>query len=190
MLRAPIDTQLELSCGDTRIVTAGVGQLPYVNHLSKKLRENIGHVPAAARTMRLEDNDYWLVEVNGEPAGFVLIGGSLRTPTRLSQVAIDPQLWRRGIGSAVLRELRLHAYRFARVPGVVASIADSLPMIDVARSTGGVLCATAARPSKRRRRLTHWAWRGYCGALPALNVEAYELRERQQLRAASCAARS
>lgn len=167
LLRENILENRACKLGDLRVETATAVDLRYIDHLSRKLAWNIGYVPIAARENHLQQGNYWRVQLNGEPCGFLLIGAGNRLPTRLSQIAIDEQIWRNGVGQACIDILQRHAAA-AKCPGIVASIADRLPMIEVAKVTGAVHVATRLQLSRRKRRVQHWYW-------PAAGVESLQL---------------
>lgn len=155
--RAPIDAALPSAVGRVSIRTALPRDRAWIDHLSARFVLNVGYVPRNHRAMRIASFDYWLVTLDGEPAGFLLIGAGTRRPVRLSQIAIDADLWRRGLGQACVSVVRTYA-AFQPMPGVEGDIAFGLPMEHVAASTAGVQTSSRLRVSLRGRRTGHWRW--------------------------------
>lgn len=128
-----------------------------IEHFQQQFHSNIGFVPRGAQQQRLENHDYWKISTNGQSCGFVLVGGGTRQPIRLSQIAIAEDLWRNGIGRSVITAAKNYALQF-RKPQIVATIADSLAMNEVAAATAAIHTATTIRKSLRKRRCNHWLW--------------------------------
>lgn len=148
--------ELTSNLGPLRLRTATPADRSFIDHWSARFGEFIGHVPRVARAQRLDQGAYLLAEIEQEPVGFLLLGGGQRAPLRLSQIAVLEDLWRNGLGSICIRHLQTRVERTG-LP-LVASVAATLPMNEVARVTGGVHVASSLARGKRGRALQHWVW--------------------------------
>lgn len=155
--RSPIDAAMPSAVGAVTVRTASPRSRLWIDHLSRAFVLNVGYVPKHHRAQRLVNFDYWLVSLDQEPAGFLLIGGGTRAPVRISQIAIDADLWRCGLGAACVEVVRAYA-AFQPRPDVHGDIAFGLPMEAVASSTRAVQTCSRLHLSCRGRRTGHWRW--------------------------------
>lgn len=155
--RPPVQVVTLLGDEELTICTAGRSDLPYIERTQRKLCHALGFVPRSAMRQRRARGDYWIVEIGGQKAGYLLIGGGVRAYTRLSQIGVQPDLWRMGIGSAALAELKRHATLYPH-PRIIADVATDLPMNEVAAATGALPISSRCRVSVRGRRTTRWLW--------------------------------
>lgn len=137
--------------------TATTKHSSYIEHLARLHSNSIGFVPRAAILNHLERHNYDLLEIDGQQAGYIMHGGGIRKPYRIIQVAIDEQLWRQGFGTLLLARSLVRA-RSRPQPTATATVADHLPMNDVAVATGATLTSIDTPPNARRRPLRHWQW--------------------------------
>ena len=157
MPREIIDDLLPSVLGPVRIQTAKIENLPMIEHYQRKWHDHIGFMPRAAQEHRLERGDYWRLELNGQDAGFLLLGAGILKPVRFGQLMVDPDLWRRGLGAACVARVKLHAAGLPR-PGIRADVAEGLSMNLVAAATGARLIEVEDRQNRRRRRILRWIW--------------------------------
>lgn len=166
LARTEISTALKTPLGELRIVTATAAALPWIEHLQRKMHRMIGFVPLPAQQQRAAANDYWLLTLNGDDAGFLLLGAGIRQPVRISQIAVHPDLWNAGIGTAATTTVRRHA---ATMPcsTVIADVASDLhQMQQMCITTGGKHVSTRLYLSLRRRRTLRFLWPPDLGIRP------------------------
>lgn len=143
--------------GPTTIEVARPYDLKWIDALQKRLVNNTGFVPTMAIRNHLERRSYVLLSINGQPVGYSMSNGGIRTPYRLIQVAIEPDAWRHGLGT-VLIQIALATARRRPKPNMTVTVRDGLPMNQVVRSTGASITGYDPRPKARGKILTHYAW--------------------------------
>lgn len=169
--RPCINEMIDHRLGTVIISTARHTDNAYIDQLQRQFFSHVGCVNRGARDDRIERNDYWRCLLNGQHAGFVLLSGGVTRCMRLSQVAIDEELWRNGLGTVIIEQVRRFAHAHAKHDTVAVSVATDLPMNEVVTATQAAHVATRLELSSKRRRLNHYVWPGTRGR--GLNVEHY-----------------
>ena len=158
LTRTRISTALETPLGDLRIVTAKSTTLPWIEHLQRRLHPMIGFVPTPAQQQRIAAGDYWMLTLNGDDAGFLLLGAGTRRPLRLSQIAVHPDLWNGGIGTAATAEVLRHALTLPK-PTLIADVASDLHQMQrMCTNSGAKHVSTRLYVSARKRRTLRFQW--------------------------------
>lgn len=86
-----------------RIVRMGVeSDLDYIVALMSRLNDSVGFCPRGAIAERIETRRIVVVEENGEPAGYVNFTNRRDRTTHISQVAVDPAIWRTTAGTSIV----------------------------------------------------------------------------------------
>lgn len=134
-----------------RIATAA--DLPWIEHLSRKLSNALGFVPRAAVCDHIGRNNYLMLDLNGQAAAFSLLSGGSRRPTRIIQHAVTDELWRSGYGTVLLAAVAQRAL-LAKRPGITLSCRDGLIANDFWTATGAERVGTL-HPLTARRRSIH-----------------------------------
>jgi GNAT superfamily N-acetyltransferase len=144
--------------------TAVAGDLAYLVQLQRRWSNAVGFVPFSAMRERLGANQYWILELDGEAAGYALLGAGRRCPLRLSQLAVDASLLRKGLGAFLVGEARRWASWWATDSRLVVDCRLDVPMMEVAPATGA--CEVTRSPAQGARGLpsVRWQW-------PRLGVE-------------------
>lgn len=145
------------------IVLATLRDLAYVEHEARRHSNAIGFVPRTAIADHIERGNVRLLLINAQHAGYMLAGGGKLRPYRLIQIAITPELWRLGYGSALIAHARRTAAE-RTMSTMTATIRDGLPMLAVAEHTGARRTATHNRPTARKRPTHDYLW----PAIPSL----------------------
>lgn len=83
--------------------------------------------------------------------------GGIRKPHRLIQVAIQPDAWRTGLGTALIRLAWAKAARTPRLT-MTATVREGLPMNPTVLSTGAKIIGYNTAPKARRKKLIHYEW--------------------------------
>lgn len=173
--RTEISTALETPLGTLRITTATEKHLPWIEHLQRRLHRMIGFVPTPAQRQRMGACDYWLLDLNGDDAGFLLLGAGLRKPVRLSQIAVHPDLWNGGIGTAAMSCVLTAAKRMP-CPTVVADVASNLfQMQQMCTNTGALHDSTRLYVSTRQRKTLRFRWPSATDPLPGSSARQVRL---------------
>lgn len=90
---------------DPQIRSASLADLKYVISRAKLWTGRLGFMPRRNLQELIERGQGAILEINNERAGYLLwSGGILRAPT-LRHVAIEEELWCRGIGTAACKHL-------------------------------------------------------------------------------------
>lgn len=131
--------------------------LKYIEALQRKHSNATGFVPKTAMENHLERLSYSLLTINGDPVGYSMSSGGIRKPHRLIQVAIQPDAWRTGLGTALIR-IALAKAATRPCPGMTATVRDGLPMNACVLSTHGKPVGNDNRPKARHRKLIHYEW--------------------------------
>lgn len=155
-INAPIDlwTRVE-SLGLVQIRTAKRDDVAFVDHLQRTWSNHVGFIPRTGLLDRIRRGNCWIIRAPGQEAGYLMYAGVHRGPAvRLSQIAIDDDLIRRGIGTLAIQTLRLQCPE----KPLLADVRDGLPMCDVARSMGAWHIATDTTPTARGRDLLRFTW--------------------------------
>ena len=92
-------------------VALGVpSDLKYVRDLQKQWSNNLGFLPSAALRRYLQNEHVLLVKENNQNAGYLLWDYTKRDNIiKITQVAIEPELLRIGIGTLVMKYLESRA---------------------------------------------------------------------------------
>jgi len=157
MIRQWIPAARNCVVGNVGIVTATESDLKYIEHAQKKHHEAIGFVPKSAMENRIERRDYLKIDVNGQEAGFLLIGGGTRTPIRISQIMVDEELWRRGVGRASIGMIQEYALTMPKQT-IVGRCAEGLTVNELVLATGARRVQVEAPKNKRKRRIFYYQW--------------------------------
>lgn len=129
----------------------------YIDALQAKLCNNVGFVPKTAIRNHLERRSYDLLTINGQPVGYSMAAGGIRKPFRLIQVAIQPDAWRTGLGTLLIRLALAKAATKPRNT-MTATVRQGLPMNTVVTQTGAVLQSVNNSPKARKRPLHNYTW--------------------------------
>lgn len=87
---------------DITIETASENDISYIVRLQKKFSNQVGFVPKTAIQDHVRRMGYTICKVNGQHAAYILQSGGTIRPVHLIQVAVEEELWRNGIGTAML----------------------------------------------------------------------------------------
>lgn len=129
----------------------------YIDALQRQLVNNVGFVPRTAIRNHLERRSYNLLRINGQPVGYAMQAGGIRKPFRLIQVAIQPDAWRTGLGTLLIR-LALATARTKPKSDMTATVRQGLPMNQVVTATGAQIASYDLTPKARKRPLIHYTW--------------------------------
>lgn len=143
--------------GPVEITVALPKDMPFIDALQRRHANNIGFVPRTAILDHLSRHSYHLLRINGQPAGYAMQAGGIRKPLRLIQVAIDPDAWRYGLGTELIK-LAIQRTEHSRIPGMTATVRDGLPMNQVVTATGALLTARDTTPTARGLDRLHYTW--------------------------------
>lgn len=125
----------------------------YVWHLARTYKHDLGFLPRGALTDRVQTGRILLATRNDAPAGYVSYTHRLDGITHLPQVAVDPELWRTTLGTALLTALIALATAAGSYAITLRSAID-LPANKFWPALGFHL---VAHTPGRRRELLHWA---------------------------------
>ena len=153
------------SLGVVQIATATPSDALWIEHLQRKFSNDLGFVPRAGIRGLLDRRNYLRIDLDGKDAGFVLVTGGITKPVRISQIAIDEQLWRNGIGAIAIALIRKKAL-LMRKPDVVATTRDGLIANIVAIETGATHLATTLIAHARKKRSHLYLWSHLCVGKP------------------------
>lgn len=126
-------------------------------HFNRQFREELGFVPTAAVAHHLERNNYHILTLNGQEAGYVMHGGGFQTAYRLIQVAVSEEAWLQGHGEALINTALARA-RTRPHREMTCSVRAGLPMNDVAPKTGANHIYTTNPKTTRKKPLLHYQW--------------------------------
>lgn len=143
--------------GNVTIRKALPSDLTYIDALQRKHVNNTGFVPKKAIENHLERNSYSLLNINGDPVGYLMAAGGIRKPFRLIQVNIQSDAWRTGLGT-ILIALALAEAQTKPKPNMTATVRDGLPMNPVVLATGARIDGYDHTPKARNRKLIHYTW--------------------------------
>lgn len=79
------------------------GDLSYIYHLQNVLNHSVGHAPRGALQDRIDTARIIVIEENDHVAGFLNFTHRQDQVTHISQVAVDPEIWRNAAGSAIMQ---------------------------------------------------------------------------------------
>lgn len=156
-LRDLIDKIAATGLGPLRLSTATEKDQLWIEHLQRRFSNQLGFVPRAAIPGLIEARNYIKLAINGSDAGFVLACGGTTKPVRISQIAVDEDLWRLGIGTAAIEMIRKNALAF-RKPSVIVTVRHGLAMNQVALETGATHIYDNLQMGKRKKRLHTYLW--------------------------------
>lgn len=158
--RQPIYRAKQTAAGLIRMRTLQVSELTWVEHLrAKHLSNQIGFVPTAAYADRLRRGDLLHIALDGQDAGFVLVGAGTRRPLRISQLAVHPDLWAQRIGPTCINWLLRHARALPYGGPLIADVRDDLDRMKRAcERTGGKIISTAKNDTARGKPLHRFLW--------------------------------
>ena len=113
-----------------RIIRPGLpSDLPYLCDLQNRLHESIGYTPRGGLQDRIETNRLIVVQENDLPAGYVNFTHRRDGHTHISQLAVDPAIWRTQAGTRLM-QIILDGARRARSQYVTLRTAIDLPAND------------------------------------------------------------
>lgn len=143
-----------------RIRTATAVDRLYLADRSYKHRKTMGWTPDAWLDQAIERRLAWLVEINGEPAGYTLITGGDRRPCTLRHDCVEHELWGRGLGTLYTSAyiawcLLTTGHRTALVRTRQDIVAQNLINC---RTGGRPIKVDAPRPSSGPHAVVTWAW--------------------------------
>jgi len=99
-----------------RVRLATMSDLSYVYSLQARYHDEVGYCPRGGLIHRIDTKRILIVEENDSPAGYVSATHRRDGRTHLTQIAIDPWLWRTTAGTVLLRRLttsaRMHGSRW------------------------------------------------------------------------------
>lgn len=149
--------------GELLVSTATEKNQLWIEHLQRQYSNQLGFVPRSGIAGLLGFRNYLQLTIDGIDAGFVLTCGGITKPVRISQIAVDEDLWRNGIGSATIEVIRKKALLMPK-RSVIVTVRDGLAMNSVAIDTGAIHTATSLTIAKRKKRLHTYAWSPLVGA--------------------------
>lgn len=92
--------------GDKRVIRpATSSDVPYLYKLQNDLHDYVGYCPRGGLEQRAGDGRLIVIEENGDPAGFLNFTHRRDRTTHVSQLAVDPQIWRTTAGTDTMRLL-------------------------------------------------------------------------------------
>ena len=100
--------------------------LAYLYDLQNKLHDSVGYTPKGGLQERIETGRIIVIEENGWPAGFINYTHRKDRRTHISQLAVDPGIWRTQAGTDVMTRI-LHDARNAGMRRVTLRTALDLP---------------------------------------------------------------
>lgn len=128
-----------------------------LEHLAREFSNLLGFVPRAAIRDHIDRGDYYLLDVNGQPAAFVMSGGGFKHAYRLVQVAVTEELWLHGLGDRLLQAAMKRA--LARpFSDMTATVRKNNPACLAFTATGARLTHVTNPPNARKQPLNHYAW--------------------------------
>lgn len=191
---------------ELRIRTATATDRIYLADRSYKFRKQMGWTPDAWLDQAIDRRLAWIVEIQGQPAGYTLITGGDRRPCTLRHNCVEHELWDRGLGTLFTSAflgwcLLTTGHRTA----CVRTRQDIVPQNLINCRTGGKpVKVDAPRPSAGPHAVVTWAWQirqrprrrvwvedqvgrnallawmPPCRALPEIRTEPVQIRGRQQ----------
>lgn len=95
----------ELAAGGRVVRYATIADLSYLNHLQQTLSHSVGYTPRGALKDRIERRRIIVLEHNGQAAGYINHTHRVDQVTHISQVCVDPQIWRTRAGTLIMRTI-------------------------------------------------------------------------------------
>lgn len=110
-----------------RIIRPGLpSDLNYLCDLQNRLHDAVGYTPRGGLQERLETGRLVVIQENDDPAGFINFTHRRDRRTHISQLAVDPAIWRTRAGTDVMTVI-LNAARNAGSECVTLRTALDLP---------------------------------------------------------------
>lgn len=92
--------------GVTRLIRPGLpGDLNYLYDLQNKLHDSIGWTPRGGLLERIETNRLVVIQENDLPAGYINFTHRRDKRTHISQLAVDPAIWRTQAGTEIMQHI-------------------------------------------------------------------------------------
>lgn len=136
------------------IRSATLRDLAWCYHLQNDLHDHVGYCPRGGLEDRIRTGRILIVEENQEPAGYVSVTHRRDHTTHLTQLAIDPQLWRTRLGSLLWHRITTTAIAAGSI-AVTLKCATDLPANAFWHSTGAHVVGIR---TDRRRPLLCWTY--------------------------------
>ncbi len=110
-----------------RVIRPGLPKdLPYLYDLQNKLHASVGYTPKGGLQDRIETGRIIVIQENDDPAGYVNFTHRRDGRTHISQLAVDPAIWRTKAGTDLMQMI-LDGARRARSTHVTLRTAIELP---------------------------------------------------------------
>lgn len=89
-----------------RVIRPGLpADLPYLCDLQNKLHESVGYTPRGGLLDRIQTNRLVVIQENDLPAGYVNFTHRRDGHTHISQLAVDPAIWRTQAGTDLMKTI-------------------------------------------------------------------------------------
>lgn len=140
---------------DRSVHIATTSDLPYVDHLQKLWRDDIGWIPMSRLRLYVDRTQLLIAKHRGQHAGYLDWCCNRKGLLTILQLAIDQELWRSGLGSMIMHHLQ-HAAQNAHCSALRLYSHEHLDAQYLWQNLGFTRTAILAPKNQRNRLIHEW----------------------------------